>query len=610
MPPSSQTILDQMRKALLLQRDGKPARARPIYEKVLKQDPGNAEATSLLGLCFLEQGYPKRAAALFERAISLAPGEPRYRINLVEALEALGETDAVLAACAQAGADGVADAALLHRQARLLRQSGRLAEALSTYDAALRAAADDLADNLDILVEFGQTLILASKHEEAVRVLHFALSAAPDHRIALLSLADALNQLHRGAEALELLSGRAAAFDAETDATYRLSLANALWGTCDYLAALAETDRAIALGASGSDARLLRGKALYHLGRFPEAVEELEKAMAVDPGRHETAMTLGLACLANGDLARGWKLAERRVEANLQGLIQRRFSRPTWRGEPLAGKTLMIWDDQGIGDVLRSASMFAELAEQAERLIVECHPKLVPLLARNFPQVEVRQRSHEGLNALTRGEDFDFQCAFGGLPTLLRPDISAFPGTLAILGADPARVAALQQRAPLGNTARPKVGLSWTSGNRVGQRGRSYLALEDLLPLLAVDDVDFVLLDYTDRSAEIAALQERAPFTLHRWEDLDLFDDLETVAALTSCMDLVISANTSVADMSGALGVPTWRFGPVTGTILLGRENPPWAPATRYLRLDPERPAADIVPRLVTDLRHWLEERR
>ena len=604
MPPSPQTILDQMRKALLLQRDGKPARARPIYEKLLKQDPGNAEATSLLGLCFLEQGYPKRAAALFERAISLAPGESRYRINLIDALEALGDTEALLAVSSQA-ANAIPDPALLHRQARLLNRAGRLPEALAAYDAALRAAADALPDNLDMLVEFGQTLILAGKHEEAVRVLHFAVSSAPEHRLALLSLADALNQLHRGDEALELLLGRPDAFEAETDAAYRLSLANTLWSTGDYAKALTETDRAITLGIGGSDARLLRGKALYHLGRFPEAVKELEQALAIDPTRHETAMTLGLACLASGDLARGWKLAERRVDANLKGLIQRRFSRPTWQGEPLAGKTLMIWDDQGIGDVLRSASMFAELAEQAGRLIVECHPKLVPLLARNFPQVTVRQRGHEGLNALMGGEDFDFQCAFGGLPALLRPDIAAFPATAAHLTADAGRVAALQDRAPLG-TPRPKVGLSWTSGNRVGQRGRSYLSLEDLLPLLAIEEVDFVLLDYTDRTAEIAALQERTAFTLHRWDDLDLFDDLETVAALTSCMNLVISANTSVADMSGALGVPTWRFGPVTGTILLGQENPPWAPATRYLRLDPERPAADIVPQLVADLRNWL----
>ncbi|WP_186396869.1 lipopolysaccharide assembly protein LapB [Stappia sp. TSB10GB4] len=607
MPPSPQSHLDQMRKALLLQRDGKPARARPIYEKILKQDPTNVEATNLLGLCFLEQGYPKRAAALLERAVALAPAEPRYRVNLLDCLERLGDTARLLALAEQTEAGGATDPDLLHRRAQVLRNAGRLPEALAAYDAALRAA----PERIDMLVEFGQTLILAARHEDAVRVFQFVLSSDPAHRIALLSLADALNQVHRAGEALTLLQECAEAFDAETDATYRLSLANAFWGIGAYAQALVETDRALALGGvAGSDARLLRGKTLYHLGRFGEAVEELERALAIDPARHETAMTLGLACLASGDLARGWKLAERRVEANLKGLIQRRFSRPTWQGEPLAGKTLMIWDDQGIGDVLRSASMFAELARQAGRLIVECHPKLVPLLARNFPQVEIRPRSNEGLNAFARPrEDFDVQCAFGGLPALLRPDIAAFPGTRAALAADPDRVAALRERPPLGGS-RPKVGLSWTSGNRTGQRGRSYLALEDLLPLLAVEEVDFILLDYTDRTAEIAALQERTAFTLHRWDDLDLFDDLETVAALTSCMDLVISANTSVADMSGALGVPTWRFGPVTGTILLGQDNPPWAPATRYLRLDPERPAADIVPRLVADLQTWLAERK
>lgn len=319
-------------------------------------------------------------------------------------------------------------------------------------------------------------------------------------------------------------------------------------------------------------------------------------------------MTLGFAYLSIGDLTRGWPLAEQRVEANLTGLITRRFSKPKWQGEPLAGQTLMVWDDQGIGDVLRSASMFAELLAQADRLIVECHPKIVPLLARNFPQAEVRPRQHEARGMLVGEEDFDLQCAFGTLPMYLRPTHAAFPAAPGYLTADPQRIAALKARPPLDGT-RPKVGLSWTSGNRSGLRRHSYLTLEDLLPLLETEAVDFVLLDYTDRSAEIAEIQAKSPITLHRWSDLDLYNDLETVAALTACMDLVISANTSVADMAGALGVPAWRFGPVTGTVLLGADTPPWAPATRYLRLDPQRPAKDIVPRLVSDLEAWCRER-
>jgi ADP-heptose:LPS heptosyltransferase len=252
--------------------------------------------------------------------------------------------------------------------------------------------------------------------------------------------------------------------------------------------------------------------------------------------------------------------------------------------------------------------MFAELIAQADRLIVECHPKIVPLLARNFPDAEVRPRQHEARGTLVGEEDFDLQCAFGALPMYLRPTHAAFPTEPGYLTADPQRVAELKQRPPL-DGPRPKIGLSWTSGNRTGLRRHSYLTLEDLLPLLENETVDFVLLDYTDRSAEIAEIQAKSPITLHRWSDLDLYNDLETVAALTACMDLVISANTSVADMAGALGVPAWRFGPVTGTVLLGADTPPWAPATRYLRLDPQRPAKEIVPRLVSDLKAWCRER-
>ncbi|WP_084650120.1 tetratricopeptide repeat protein [Stappia stellulata] len=603
MSAPSPAVLEQMRKALVLQRDGNVARARTLYEKILRKDPQNTEAVNLLGLCFLEQDFPKRALALFERAIALVPNEARYRVNRLDALERLGDQDAAIAV-ADSDVQDAADPALLYRRASLLRRSGRIADALRAYDAAVRA---DPA-NGEALVEFGQTLILAGKHEEATKLLDFALQAMPGHTGAILSLADALNQLDRAPDARDLLIARADAFDLEHDAIYHLSLANSHWGCGAHAAAVDAVDAALALGLDTVDSRLVRGKALYHLGRFEEAIADLEKAHSRDPERHEAAMTLGFAYLSIGDLTRGWPLAERRVEANLTGLITRQFTRPKWQGEPLEGKTLMVWDDQGIGDVLRCASMFTELAEQADRLVVECHPKIVPLLARNFPQAQVRARQHEARGTLVGEEDFDLQCAFGALPMHLRPTHAAFPKTPGYLAADPQRVAELKTRAPL-DGPRPKVGLSWTSGNRSGLRRHSYLTLEDLLPLLKNDAVDFVLLDYTDRSAEIAEIQARSPITLHRWGDLDLYDDLETVAALTACMDLVISANTSVADMAGALGVPAWRFGPVTGTVLLGADTPPWAPATRYLRLDPQVPASGIVPRLVADLEAWCAAR-
>ncbi|WP_425086689.1 tetratricopeptide repeat protein [Stappia sp.] len=603
MPAPSPAILDQMRKALLLQRDGNVARARALYEKILKKDPGNTEAVNLLGLCFLEQGFPKRALSLFEKAIALAPTEARYRVNRLECLERLGEIDTA-SATAETDIQASTDPALLHRRASLLRRAGRIAEALPAFDTAVRAA----PENSEALIEFGQTLNLAGKHEEAAKLLGFALEAEPTHTGAILSLTDALNQLDRAPEARDLLMARSDAFNLDRDATYHLSLANSHWGCGAYALAVEEADMALSLGLDTVDSRLVRGKALYHLGRFGEAVVDLEMAHSRDPQRHEAAMTLGFAYLSIGDLARGWPLAERRVEANLAGLITRKFAKPKWQGEPLNGKTLMIWDDQGIGDVLRSASMFSELAEQADRLIVECHPKIVPLLARNFPNVEVRVRQHEARGALIGEEDFDLQCAFGALPMFLRPTHAAFPTTPGYLTADPMRIESLKMRTPL-DGPRPKVGLSWTSGNRTGLRRHSYLTLAELLPLLENDAVDFVLLDYTDRSAEIAEIQAKSPITLHRWSDLDLYNDLETVAALTACMDLVISANTSVADMAGALGVPAWRFGPLTGTVLLGADIPPWAPATRYLRLDPHKPASDIVPRLVADLEAWCAAR-
>lgn len=601
---TSQAILEQMRKALLLQRDGNPARARSLYERILKQDPANAEATNLLALCFLELGYPKRSVSLLTRALALKPGEPRYHANLAEAHKRLGDPAAALAAV-EAGLRSAADASdLLAARVGLLDELGRPEDALAACDAALRANPDDT----DLLAGYGRLLLLLSRHDQAEKVFRFLLAAEPGHRIALLGLADALNQLDRPQEALDLLRSSADVFDPETDAEYRLHLANAHWGCGGFSQALEDIDAAQRLGCRTADSYLLRGKSLFHLGRFAEARADLERALAIAPARADIATTLGFCCLSLGDLERGWPLVEYRFDMRARGVIRRRLAAPSWRGEPLDGKTLMVWDDQGIGDVLRNASLFAEMRARCGHLILECHPKLVPILSRNFPDMAVRVRSHDGATRLLGGEDFDVQCSVGALPMHLRRSLGDFPATAGFLAADPDRIAELRRRAPLDGPG-PVVGLSWTSGNRTGLRARSYLDLDDLLPLFEIPDVAFVLLDYTDRSAEIAALEARHGHRLHRWDDLDLFDDLETVAALTAAMDLVISANTSVADMSGALGVPTWRFGPVTGVTLLGAENPPWYPDTRYFRLAPEAPAREVVPRLAAELAAWRDDR-
>ena len=598
-----QALLEQMRKALVLQRDGKTARARSIYERILKQDPANAEATNLLALCFLEQNYPKRALALLERAISLSPSEARYHFNLADCYERVDDLSASLAAL-DAGLSQVPDdPSLLRARAQTLRKSNRIEEAIGAFDAAVRASPQDT----DLLADYGHVLLLAGQQEQAEKVFRFVLQSGPFHRLALLGLVDILNQTDRPDEALALLSSSAANFASDRDAEYQLHLANALWGSGNFTSALEALDVVLALGHRTVDTCLLRGKTLYHLGRFAEARVDLETALAADPGRNDVAMTLGFCCLSLGDLEAGWALAERRFDMQAKGVIRRRFQAPTWQGEPLANKTLMVWDDQGIGDVLRSSSMLKELRARCRHLIVECHPKLVPLLSRNFPEIEVRVRRHDGANALLGGgEDFDVQCSLGTLPLYLRRTIDAFPAAPGFLVAEGNRTEDLRKRAPL-DGSKPLVGLSWTSGNRSGLRARSYLTLADLLPLLTMSEADFVLLDYTDRSAEIAALRAEHDVSLHHWSDLDLFDDLEAVAALTSCMDLVISANTSVADMSGALGVPTWRFGTVNTGILLGQETPPWYPSTRYYRIPPGEPAMSVVPRLVDDFKAWLQ---
>ncbi|HYD68020.1 hypothetical protein [Azospirillum sp.] len=318
--------------------------------------------------------------------------------------------------------------------------------------------------------------------------------------------------------------------------------------------------------------RVLRGAALLAAGHAAEAERFFAEAERRDPawGPWLRALTL----LGHGLLAAGWAAYDRRFA--LGRAAGRDLPLPAWRGEDIADKRILVWREQGLGDELMFASLYPDLIARAGHVALECDPRLTPLFTRSFPAADIRP-------AGGAPDGCDLHVPAGTLPRYLRPTLAHFPDAPAPLVADPARVSAWRRRlAALGDGL--KVGLSWR-----GRRGAPspFPPLDAWAPLLALDGVQAVSLQYDPDDAEVEAVEARFGVRLHRFPDLDLTNDLDGLAALMSGLDLVLTVPTSVGDLAAALGVAVWRGGWDDDWAMLGTGRRPWYPSMRLFLAAP-----------------------
>jgi len=319
------------------------------------------------------------------------------------------------------------------------------------------------------------------------------------------------------------------------------------------------------------------------MGQLEQAVGEYERAVAAQPEHAPARFHLALARLLQQDFERGWPGYELRRNAADGALVA--SEAPKWAGEPLAGRTILLRMEQGLGDEIMFASMLPELLRMAGHCIVECDPRLRALFSRSFPGATVfgalPDRSLP-LRIARRG--IDFETHIGSLPLLLRRSAAVFPRHSGYLSADPARVQHWRERLAQFGPGR-KIGISWTGGVRKTRRALRSIALQEWLPILSMPGVRFVSLQYTpEAAAEVAALEARQGIRVEHWPEA--IDDYDETAALVSALDLVLSVCTAVAHLGGALGRPVWVMVPHSPEWRYGSEGEtmPWYPSVNLFR--------------------------
>ncbi|PWC33020.1 tetratricopeptide repeat protein [Azospirillum sp. TSO35-2] len=566
-------------EAVALYRGGDAAAAETLVRRVIEATPGGAPghpvALHLAGVLAKRRGAWEEATALLTRAAAAAPANAAAHAALCEALQALGRMDAAERASRNSVAAQPDAAEHWINRTALLRRMGH-----DTATPAAARAAITRAQRLrpDLALVHSHRGELTVDPGEAVAAHRVAVALAPAAADLLSNLGGALHRTERFAEAERVLAWAARCDPGLAVAwTNRGNALEALGRVVEAEAChRAAIDRDPALAeAHGNLAYLLQRQ-----NRREEALAAFTAALDADPKHAQSHYNRSLLLLEDGNLRPGWTDHEWRFATPQFRAQRRRLAMRTWRGENIAGRRLLVWREQGVGDEILFASCYGDALRRAGRLVIECDRRLVPLFARSFPGADVRAESVDP-------RDADVQIAAGSLPRLLRADLKRFPDRTSWLVPDPALVARWRERLAALEPGL-KVGIGWRSQLMTGDRRASYAMLDQWGAVFAVPGVTFVNLQYGECEAELAAAERRFGITIHRWSDLNLKDDFDNAAALTANLDLVISPAMSAGELAGALGVPVWRFGSRDWTQL-GSGVRPWFPSMRLFQPDAGR---------------------
>src|SRR5579875_3100345 len=604
-----------------LARRGRQDEALACRREAVRHRPTDAAARRRLGDALYRLGRSDEAIAAYRRAIALDPACAEAHNNLGVALNRAGEAEAAVASCRRAIA-AKPDYAQAHNNLGLaLGALGRHEEAIAAFRAAI---ARDPA-SVEAQVNLGNALQRLARHAESIACYEAALTRDPASVEALSNLGAALSALQQHDEAIAGFRRVIALAPGHAEAHNNLGVA--LTDTGRPVEAIACHRRAIALRPNDAEAHNNLGTALSALDRPDEAREAFATALRLRPGYAEALSNLGLLCaaenrhedalahyeaalqgrpdhpwvhfnkalshLALGDLAAGWAEYEWRWRTSRFAQSARAIAAPLWRGEAIAGRTILLHCEQGLGDTLQFLRYLPLVAARGGRVVLEVQPPLKPLLDGITGAVQVAAAG-EALPA------FDLYCPLMSLPHAVGTTLATIPPPFDVTAGAATRRDAWQAR--LADLAPPRIGLVWAGSRSHKNDRRRSLPLAGLAPLLALQGLRFVSLQKALRAGD-AELLRRLPAVTHLGDRLGDFAD---AAAAVAALDLVITVDTAIAHLAGSLGVPCWVMLPFAADWrwLLGRADSPWYPSLRLFR----QPAPGAWDAVVAQIRDALVE--
>jgi tetratricopeptide (TPR) repeat protein len=618
-----------LQDALTQIQSGHLQQAEALCQQVLAQQANHPVALHLLGLLSYQNGDAQRAVELIEQAITAKPDFAEACNNAANIYYVLDQVDNAIAKFRQAIeiAPGFAEAhfnlgtilqsrhsledAKRHYQDALVikpdldaaRESlGEVLRLIAQEAGAQQADADPFAatpsqrqrqaaiDSYNQGVMYEQQGVL----DEAISHYQRAVELKPDFAEAHNNLGNALTSRERYKEALVCFLNTLALNPASVHACNNLG--NTLTNLDRLDEALAGYERAIAIDPFHPEAYNNRGKTLNDMNRHEEALASYDRALTLKPDYADANFNKGLLKLLLGNYEEGWPLYEwRRQLAQQQKNFARNFSQPLWLGDQsIANKTILLYAEQGLGDVIQFVRYAPMVEALGAKVILELPPTLVPLL-----------RTLKGdIAVIAKGDllpEFELHCPLMSLPLAFKTTLATIPAEVPYLAVDPHKQHEWRER--LGPKLRPRVGLAWSGSDTHKHDRHRSISLRSLAPLLR-SDLEFHSLQKEVRPDDQTVL---AGFTAIRTHDAYLRDFADT-AALVAELDLVVTVDTAVGHLAGALGKEVWILLPYApdSRWLMQRSDSPWYPTARLFRQSSRGHWEDVIADVCSALQRDL----
>jgi len=542
----------EIQMALQHHRAGRLQEAQAIYQHVLRVQPNQPDALHLLGVVEYQRANYVRATELIRQAIRINDAVAEYHCNLGNAL----------------------------------KDQGRSEESISAYRRALAINPTFPAAHFNL----GLALLEQGRPDEAIACQKRALALEPGYPDAHNALGIALKNQGRVDEAIAAHRRAIALRPGFAEAHNNLGIALQAKGEFD--AAVASYQKALALKADFPEAYCNLGLVNLDQGRVDDACVAFRRALTLKPNNASAHLNHALALLLQGEFAQGWKEYEWRLESARElKALKVRFRCRVWQGEDLAERKILLYSEQGLGDTLQFIRYAPRVAQRGGRVFVECQPELKRLL-QSVTEIEA---------VIGRGEphpDIDICCPLLSLPMVFGTTLDTIPADIPYLAAEPDLVAFWSDR--LASAKGFKVGLVW--GGRPTNRTdrRRSCALSDFVPFAKVAGIRLFSLQKGPAAKQV----QSPPKGIDLIDWTGKIDDFADTAALVANLDLVISVDTAVAHLAGALGKPVWllcRFDS-EWRWLLNRDDSPWYPSMRIFRQRAPGNWAEVMDRVAAAL--------
>jgi len=629
-PAEEITIEDAFHRAVRYHNDGEFGYAVELYTQILEVSPNHPDAMNLLGVLGSQFGQHEEAVSLINQAIGISPDQPIYRINLGNVLQAQGKFEEAEQSYQQAIDINPAMAEAHYNLGCVLEQQDRINDAVWSYHKAIETNPQYAEAHINL----GNVLQAQGKFEEAeqsyqqaidinpvVAEAHYnlgcvleqqdrindavqAYQSAINHRSDYIEALNNLGNIHKTLGDLEEATRvyeQVLGINPDVSETlYNLGVVKQKLNQLDD--AMAYYSRAIQAGASFTDAHRNLGYLLRERQELDESVQIYRQALEIEPDNPEVHIELAFVLLLQGNFRKGLEEYEWRWELESLSLFKREFIQPFWDGSPLDDKTILLHAEQGFGDTIQFVRYADLITNSNTKIIVECQSELVTLL--------------EGMDSINQviptGEllpDFDVYAPILSLPYILKTDVDSIPNQVPYLCSTTPDAAV-----NLNAENKFKIGLVW-AGNPENE-------IENWL-ILASASRSIELLDFASlfelNACQFYSLQissARTDIIIYDFEDeiIDLgssFNDFSETAATIMQLDLVISVDTAVAHLAGALGKPVWTLLPTVADWrwMLNRSDTLWYPTMKLFRQEDVGDWGTVIQKVKTELTQLMGNR-